>query len=158
VHQTSEPLHRWEANRAGLSDVASVGRHEDPAKVPGRRLNGTPTSSVYFSLSFWSRSALKADAFGADLRLGLERIWCGKDIKIPSQRRNLRPSRKDQFEKRPDRIGYFEKIPEFRPYSEAALCAARLIMRLSRLLVTIGFGSSPSGFGEFAASGFVLSV
>jgi hypothetical protein len=70
----------------------------------------------------------------------------------------LRPSRKDQFEKRPDRIGYFEKIPEFRPYSEAALCAARLIMRLSRLLVTIGFGSSPSGFGEFAASGFVLSV
>jgi hypothetical protein len=56
--------------------------------------------------------------------------------------------------------GYFEKIPElFRPYCDAPLCAALLMIRFSLLLVTKGLDSSfsPSGFGRFSASGFGLS-
>jgi hypothetical protein len=51
ANQVPGRLNGREANRAGLTGVASAGMHEDPEdRITG--LNVTPTSSVYFSLSF----------------------------------------------------------------------------------------------------------
>jgi hypothetical protein len=124
----------------------------------GRRQAALPSPYLF------GRDRPRGDAFGADLRLGISSSKWGQDRKTSKILRAgislLRINCSSLAFEGDAAADYFEKIPElFRPYCDAPLWAARLIMRFSLLLVTKGLDSSfsPSGFGRISASGFGLS-